>query len=193
MVLAVPQTVWNDLRIEPDIPPGYLIATGPAVKYLSEVDSRFWLRDAQAPTGMSERLGMTWEATDNQMGQAGIDLSVFAGGGLAELALQAPDRRVYFSNELDRIFPSYVAHSPDHHIFASWPTEPWTRCGYSCPGLGEVTTAAPKLAELHEERLAFAGEHTIMSMFGYMEGALQSGYRAAKQIKKAAGITEPSS
>jgi len=43
-------------------------------------------------------------------------------------------------------------------------------------------------AEYDEERLAFAGEHTNMAMFGYMEGALQSGFLAAVRIQEAAGV-----
>jgi monoamine oxidase len=35
---------------------------------------------------------------------------------------------------------------------------------------------------LYEQRLAFAGEHTVMAMFGYVEGALESGLIAAGRI-----------
>jgi monoamine oxidase len=45
-----------------------------------------------------------------------------------------------------------------------------------------VTTAGPLLDSLYAGRLAFAGEHTVMAMFGYMEGALESGFLAAMRI-----------
>jgi monoamine oxidase len=39
------------------------------------------------------------------------------------------------------------------------------------------------LSKPYKGRLVFAGEHTHMAFFGYMEGALRSGERAAATIK----------
>jgi monoamine oxidase len=188
-VLATPQPTWADITITPPVPGSYQIATGPAVKYLSPVSSRFWLQPHLAPTSISDDLGMTWEGTDNQMlviGQ-GLDLSVFAGGPCAGAARTAPDKRAYFTAGLTSMYPDYAKHAASG-FFIDWPAEPTIRCGYSCPSPGQVTTAAPQLARLYQNRLAFAGEHTVMAMFGYMEGALKSGALAADRIKNAAGI-----
>jgi monoamine oxidase len=94
-VLAVPQPTWPEIAISPPIPATYLISTGPAVKYLSPLAERFWLRQNRAPAGMSDALGETWEGTDNQMavGGQGIELSVFAGGSWAHAALAAHDKQ----------------------------------------------------------------------------------------------------
>jgi monoamine oxidase len=48
--------------------------------------------------------------------------------------------------------------------------------------LGQVTTVYPRLLEGFRDRLFFAGEHTHLPFHGYMEGALQSGVRVAKQV-----------
>jgi monoamine oxidase len=58
----------------------------------------------------------------------------------------------------------------------------WTLTGYSCPAPGDVLRTGPLLAAPFEKRLYFAGEHTCLPFFGYMEGALQSGARAANAI-----------
>jgi monoamine oxidase len=189
-VLAVPQPTWPEIDISPPVPQTYLISTGPAVKYLSPVAERFWLPGGQAPAGMSDALGMTWEGTDNQMvvGDQGVELSVFAGGRWAEAALRAPDKREHFTHGLDQMLPGYRRQASGPGRFIDWPNERWTRCGYSCATVGQVTTAGPLLASMYEERLAFAGEHTNMAMFGYMEGALQSGFLAAVRIQEAAGV-----
>ncbi|WP_370129666.1 FAD-dependent oxidoreductase [Bradyrhizobium ottawaense] len=52
-----------------------------------------------------------------------------------------------------------------------WPTERWTRAGYSCPAPGEVTRIGPFLNRPFHGRLVFAGEHCCLPFFGYMEGA----------------------
>jgi monoamine oxidase len=181
VVLAIPQPLWSRIKITPQVPLELHISTGSAVKYLSEVGSRFWLLRSLAPSGMSDQLGMTWEGTDNQMGSQAIELSVFAGGPLAEEARRSPSTDRYFNEHLTQMFPGYIEYAR-RRVFADWPGDDWSLCGYSCPGPGQVTKAAPRLAEMFEGRMAFAGEHTIMKMFGYMEGGLQSGRRAADLI-----------
>lgn len=191
-VLAIPQPAWPTISFSPAIPPAYQIAAGPAVKYLSPVAGRFWLGEGLAPYSLSDRLGMSWEGTDNQMivsGQ-GLELSVFAGGPWAALARQAPDPVRYFTEGLAAMYPGYPGHVTTRGTFIDWPSQAWTGCGYSCAAPGQVTTAAPLLAQLYQGRLAFAGEHTVMAMFGYMEGALQSGYLAALRILAAAGVDQ---
>ena len=188
-VLAIPQPTWKQLQIFPSIPGSYMISTGPAVKYLSPLASRFWLADGLSPSGSSDELGITWEGTDNQMisNDQEIELTAFAGGSWAEMALSAPDKTAYFTPRLEAMFHGrYEQHLAAPAVFVPWPEEKWTQCGYSCPAPGEVMSAAPLLADLYESRLAFAGEHTVMAMCGYMEGALQSGLLAAGRILKAA-------
>jgi monoamine oxidase len=186
VVLAIPQPAWGAVSFSPAIPSTYQIATGPAIKYLSPVDDRFWLADGLAPYALSDQVGMTWEGTDNQMlvpGQTqGLELSVFAGGPWAAQALAAPDKQQYFTAGLTGMYPNYPANADGAGVFIDWPDDPWTGCGYSCAAPAQVTTAGPLLAQLYAGRLAFAGEHTVMAMFGYMEGALESGLIAAYRI-----------
>lgn len=187
-VLASPQPTWRPMTFSPPLPADYYIATGPAIKYLSRVKERFWLKDRLAPFGLSDSLGMTWEGTDNQMavpGQ-GLELSVFAGGRSAVNALSAPDKQKYFTASLSTMYPAYPGNASGPGIFMDWPGDPWTRCGYSCPAPLQVTGAAQLLAGMWADRVAFAGEHTVMAMFGYMEGALESGLFAAGRIFHAA-------
>ena len=187
-VLAVPQPAWQRLTISPPVPADYHITTGPAIKYLAPVTGRFWLRSGQAPTSLSDDLGMTWEGTDNQMvvGGQGVELSVFAGGPSAAGAMDAPDKQKYFTDKLTRIYPGFSQHALGPGTFMDWPNDPLTGCGYSCPTVGQVTGAAKNLNTMFSGRLTFAGEHTVMAMFGYMEGALQSGFFAFSRINAAA-------
>ena len=52
------------------------------------------------------------------------------------------------------------------------------------PAPGEVCRAGPLLHGAFRKRMFFAGEHTCFAYFGYMEGALQSGRRAASTIRR---------
>ena len=66
--------------------------------------------------------------------------------------------------------------------FMDWPSDPWVKGSYSFPAPGEVTTLGPQLQQPWAKRVFLAGEHTCYAGVGYMEGALQSGARAAKRI-----------
>jgi monoamine oxidase len=82
------------------------------------------------------------------------------------------------------MYPGYAANAIDHQ-FVNWPADPHIRGGYSCPLPGQVTTIGPFLNRMYRGRMAFAGEHSCLAFFGYMEGALESGLRAALRVVRA--------
>lgn len=181
VILAIPPSVWGAVKITPVHPkePSQvgLMSMGGAVKFFTDVKTRFWIKSGAAPYGGSLTLGQVWEGTDNQTqidGQ-GIVLSVFAGGPGAG--------KRDFKGELTKLYPGYPSSFKTH--LADWPTELFIKTGYSSPGLGQILTVGKLLNEPFQPfngRLLFAGEHTEMGYFGYMEGALRSGERAAQQL-----------
>lgn len=186
VVVAVPSVAMEKLTVDGAGFPLRAVGHGPAVKYLSGVERRFWIGEGLAPSAMSDQLGMTWEGTDNQMDTARFDLSVFAGGRTAKAAIDAGGGAAYFAPRIKALFPGYHTY---HAEFVNWPRR--IGMGYSTPRPGEVTTTQKSYAELIGGRIAVAGEHTSPAWFGYMEGALQSGLVAAVRIAQQAGITIP--
>ena len=61
-----------------------------------------------------------------------------------------------------------------------WALEPWSKGGFAVYHPGQMTTMMPTIAK-PEGRLHFAGEHTS-SWMGWMEGALESGERTAREV-----------
>jgi monoamine oxidase len=181
VILAVPPSVWSSIQISPALPPGMQMSMGPAIKYLSNVRSRFWIPQGTAPSGTSDDLGLTWEGTDGQIGGLGLELTVFAGGYAAENALRSRDRSAYFRKRIGSIYPGY-SQEVTREKFVPWPQIQHTMAGYSCPAPGQVCTIGKFLYGPFNKRLLFAGEHTCMAFYGYMEGALESGLRAAVQV-----------
>jgi monoamine oxidase len=185
IILAVPPSVWSKIDINPPIPESLRPRMGTAIKYLSKVQSRFWLKNDLSPSAMSDEFGLTWEGTDNQIGKKTPELSLFAGGPAADRALLAKRQgRVadHFDTLLDRALPGYSQSRKESPSLISWPTTRWTLGGYSSPAPGQVTAIGPLLETPFGERLHFAGEHAMIAYFGYMEGALQSGARVATRV-----------
>jgi monoamine oxidase len=176
VILTAPPTVWKAIAITPALPSGNEMATGPGIKYLSRVPNRFWIKAGMAPSGLSDELGQTWESTENQAKERdGIGVSVFAGGKWVPKS----DGAKHFRTRLPGLYPGFAMRA---ERYVDWPNTKFIETGYACPKVGQVTTIAKFLSVPHAKRLYFAGEHTSMAYFGYMEGALQSGARAAEAL-----------
>jgi monoamine oxidase len=186
IVLATPPTVWADIDMDTEIL-NLRSQTGFAIKYMSAVTDRFWIKNGVAPSGLCGSLGMTWEGSDNQvvLPDKIMDLSCFAGGPFADhiIKMSQAERRSFFDTELERVFNGYNNAVINRH-YQCWPEETWTKTGYSFPGLGEVCTKIRALNQPYK-RMFFAGEHTSAGFWGYMEGALRSGMLAAERIHQA--------
>ena len=188
VILAIPPSVWPRVKITADgknVDPEKEIGQmrmNDAVKYFSDVKERFWIKDKAAPIGGSLKIGQVWEGTDNQtrVGNQGIVLSVFAGPVSA--SRRAPTRKD-FEDELPRLYPGYTGNlTKQRRLFSDWPNVPFIKTGYWAPYPGEIFRVGEKLTQPYHDRLFFAGEHTQMDFFGYMEGALRSGERAAETL-----------
>ena len=177
VVLAVPPPLLAELGIDSG---AARIQVGPAQKYLTRVKNRFWLAEGKSPGASSDEFGQSWEGTDNQMALVGTpdsrELSVFAGGRYAALTPEV------IENGLGHVYATYAAARVDT-MLVDWATDPWARCGYSCPAPGQVTGLLKGLNDgFRATGVVFAGEHTSTAFFGFMEGALESGFRAAELL-----------
>jgi monoamine oxidase len=80
-----------------------------------------------------------------------------------------------------RLFGSDAAH-PTDYIEVDWSTEPWSRgCPVGVFAAGAMRVASPAMPA-PTGRIHWAGTETATEWTGYMEGALQSGERAAGEI-----------
>jgi monoamine oxidase len=172
LILTAPPTVWPQITSYLSWDPAQRsMSHGPAVKYLNSFDSQFWVDSGLAPSALWDQLGSVWESTDRQPTQPPFGLSVYSGGTFVS-------NEAGYRSGLSQIFPGYA---PTAERFVDWPNTDGVMTGYSVPSPGQVTTVGQALAEPHG-RLYFAGEQSFVGFFGYMEGALQSGMRAARDI-----------
>ena len=188
-VLAIPPLTWNRIAFAPRL---HLTGTpqmGSNVKFLMKTADRFWRHGKLAPDMMTDGpVHLTWHATQNQK-VAGAGVVAFSGGAAADTCRGWPaaERTERYLAALAPLFPGLRA-SFERARFMDWPSDPWVKGSYSFPAPGEVTTLGPQLQQPLGGRVFLAGEHTCYAFVGYMEGALQSGARAAKRIAQAGGL-----
>jgi monoamine oxidase len=185
-VLALPATLLRRIPITPALPAQQHEAIvrlpyGHATRTLLQYERRFW-RALNRPRAFGTPLpiGAVWEANEEQRGRPGI-LSLLAGGSASDATAAIVDQ-----HGVDGLTRSLAwLGAGDMKVQAwrqfRWETDPWARGGYAVfdtsfdPGL-RAWLARPN------GRLFFAGEHTSLAWQGYMNGAIESGHRAAAEI-----------
>jgi monoamine oxidase len=184
-VCALPASTAREVVFEPALPEPQHDAIahlryGCATRLLLQFDRRFW-RKRGRPRAIGSDLptGALWEGNEQQRGPRGI-LS-FLAGGRASTALQDILAREGEAGVISRIEwlgkPSRLLTSRT----IVWDDDPWARGGYAYfdPGfdpLWRAWLARPA------GRIVFAGEHTSIKGQGYMNGAIETGLRAAAEI-----------
>lgn len=194
-VLALPTTTLSAVAFEPALPDrqGEAIAAlryGAATKASLQFEHRFWQEQGR-PSAIGSDLGhgAVWDANEEQRGPHGI-LTLLAGGSAsAALSERLATRGVDALREDLRWLGAHEARVVGAHV-VRWEDEPWSRGGYAAFDAGFDPALRAWLRRPHG-RVLFAGEHTSERWQGYMNGALESGLRAAYEIAAIGGFRDP--
>jgi monoamine oxidase len=124
----------------------------------------------------------TWEVTRAQPGASGILVNYTGGKIGASFGSGTPESRAQqFLAQVEPVLPG-VTNAYNHRAFVDfWPAYPWTKGSYSFWKVGQYT----KFAGMEGRRQGtchFAGEHTSIDFQGYLNGAVETGERAANEI-----------
>jgi monoamine oxidase len=188
-VLAVPPLTWNRIACTPRLHVTGVPQMGSNVKFLMKVRDLYWRHAHLGPDALTDGpVHLTWHTTQQQK-VAGAGVVAFSGGPAADACRSwtPAERTEKYMAALSPIYPGVRA-SFERARFMDWPSDPWVKGSYSFPAPGEVTRLGPQLQQPLAGRVFLAGEHTCYAFVGYMEGALQSGARAAKRIVDTAKI-----
>jgi monoamine oxidase len=115
-------------------------------------------------------------------GKPGVLLGFIEGQGARDLlASSTKQRRQPVLESFERYFGAQAKH-PSDYFDKSWAADPWTRgcyVGYYPPG---VLTGYREAIKAPVGTIHWAGTETASEWNGYMDGALGSGERAAKEV-----------
>lgn len=171
-ILALPPPAWDAIHTEFPLPRQLRANVGPATKIVGRFD-----RSRPVDVLTDSDVGWLW-SLPRRDGPA-VDLA-FASG---ERALRWSGNdigalRASLAHELSLVL-GHDSEATVYHV-ADWPQEPGA-VGYSYLGIGELTTTGQLLAD-GLDRIQFAGDWASFGFRGYMEGALESGRRSARNL-----------
>ncbi|SOC52716.1 monoamine oxidase [Blastococcus aggregatus] len=187
-VVAVPPTLAARLDYVPALPPArdqltQRLPGGSVIKFHVVYD-RPWWRD-QGLNGsafcLDGPVSVTYDATTPGRGPGVLTGFVEGADGVAFGRLGQQERGIRVIEVLVRAFGDDARH-PTSYVDRDWSAEPWTR---GCYGAhfppGAWTQLGPALRE-PVGRLHWAGTETATRWMGYVDGAIESGHRAAREV-----------
>ena len=185
-VLALPASILRRVPITPALPAQQHEAIsrlryGRATKTLLQFTRRFW-RAVGRPRAFGSDLpfGAVWDGNEEQRGGPGI-LALLAGGSASDAtqAIVARDGIAGLAGSFDWLGPHAQLIGSRQVV---WEADPWSRGGYAFFDPAFDPALRQWLARPFG-RIFFAGEHTSFRWQGYMNGAVESGRRAAAEIE----------
>ena len=185
-ILAIPLTTARLIEFNPPLPSAHQrmvneISYGAVTKVMIEYRKRFWHEKGwNGRLSTDQHIVQTWDATSHLEGEHGIITAYTGGGPGAKLSALSDEERTKLAiSVIEKIFPG-SSDLIENTATIAWINEPFTRCSYMALAPGQVTVHWQTLFS-PAGRLFFAGEHATIYQ-GFMEGAVESGQRAAKNI-----------
>ena len=189
LVIAIPFKVLREIEITPAFSSGKMkciqeLSYGHVMKIAMQYTIRFW--DQTGSLGQrvftDTRLRRIYHMSIDQPGPRGILMSFTSGEDAENLGkLSEKDRLTAALEEVTKIWPEAPGFF-EGAVTKYWNEDPWIKGSYSFTGVGQDQDFLD-LAKKPEGRIFFAGEHT--SPFrASMNGAIESGVRAAEELKR---------
>lgn len=145
--------------------------------------TRYWEKDGYNGFGMSDLPQEIWHPSFDQPGSRGLLVSyMYFALGQRVGAMSEGDRLAFASREMDKVHPG-LFDNLEGHFSKVWAADPWAGGAAAIPSPRQMSTLCEGI-EKPEGRVHFAGEHTS-NWTGWMQGALESGLRAAKEVADA--------
>lgn len=190
LICAVPFSVQKNIEVAP----AFTVEKQRAIEqlpYLSaskiflQTRKRFWVNEGQSGFATTDLpIGHVWDVTYKQPGTRGI-LQAFPISLHSRRVTGMPENeRIKFALEqVGMIYPAMHDYF-EGGVTKCWDDDEWSRGASSYYKPGQFSTLLPHVAR-PEGRIHFAGEHTSVWIDGWMQGALESGDRVAREVNDA--------
>ena len=188
-ICTLPFPILNNIDVSPPFPEDKQQAIRelkltPITRTFLQFRTRAWEQDRLDGYGITDlSIQNTYSPTLTQAGPRGI-LASYTGGqrALDWGAMSEKDRQTMTLNRMGSLFNN-ISDKYETGTSQVWQDDEWARGAFTYFQPGQMTGLLP-VAQRPEGRIHFAGEHTS-AWHGWMNGALESGNRAAEEVNTA--------
>ena len=185
VICTIPFSVLRDI----DITPAVSAPKSKAIKEISymsasrvffQVKKRYWQEEGLNGFGLADYPTELWHATFDLSTTRGVLVAYTKGTASRNLTAMNESQRIeYARKEVDSMLPGLSEHL-EGAFSVCWDDDEFAKGAHSFLNKGEITELLPYTA-YPEGRIHFAGEHTS-AWHGWVQGAIESGYRSAIEI-----------
>jgi monoamine oxidase len=189
LIIAAPLTCVRRIEIAPALSEQHMnaiatLAYGQVLKAPMQFRERFWLKQSgDLNKGLPGLISSVYESSKGQAGTRGLLTAYIPDKSGYEIASLPAEQR------LDKVLGKVTeVHAEAQRQFEGgfvkwWQEDMWAQGTYAYFRPSDVMSLRPVLTK-PEGRIHFAGEHTA-GWQGYMNGAIESGHRAAQEVHTA--------
>jgi monoamine oxidase len=148
-----------------------------------QVKERYWEASGANGFGLTDDPTEMWHGTWDQPGRRSLLISYMHNGTARRVAAMGEDQRTQaVLDQINRVLPGLREHA-EGVIMKIWDEDEWAGGAYALHKPGQMEALLSYAAQ-PEGRVYFAGEH-VSSWPSWMQGALESGIRVAREINDA--------
>jgi monoamine oxidase len=187
LLCTIPFSVLRRMEVSPKFSPekqrtieqmSYL----PVTRIFLQSRKRFWESAGLNGFGLSDMPEEVWHPTWDQPGARGLLMSYLRGSAAHRVAkMEETDRIRFMLEHMEKIHPG-IRENFEGGVSKAWEEDEWARGAFTHLEPGQMFGLMPHVARA-EGRIHFAGEHAS-AWHGWMQGALESGNRAAREINE---------
>jgi monoamine oxidase len=188
VIVTLPPALVGSIRFRPDLPAqraqlNQRVPMGTVIKCMAVYDEPFWRKQGKSGNATSNTgpVKLTYDNSPPD-GSPGVLLGFIEGQEARDFATSSQtERRAAVLESLARYYGP-EAKNAKGYLDKSWAKDRWSRgcyVGFTPPGvlLGYRETIRASVGPIH-----WAGTETASQWAGYMDGAVQSGQRAADEV-----------
>ena len=188
LICTLPYTVLRGIEVQPAWSPNKDFAIrnlcmGPVARVFAQTKARFWEADGRNGFASVDQPMEIWCPTYGEPGNRGIIMNYIYEDLAVHYSGMSAEEQVQTSLDLfEQIHPG-MRENFEGSTTWSWLNHPYSKGAYLDVMPGQFKTVMPYVAT-PEGRIHFAGEHTS-PWPGWMQGALHSGLRTAREVTAA--------
>jgi len=184
VIVTLPFPPLRRVEFTPPLSPGKQRATRelryvPLSRVALQVRNRPWSKPGRVAFAKTDLPSEVWDATWERPGERGIvSVSIKSLASLHLGQLNETERIAYAVSHAEQALPG-LRSVVENGVARDWTEDRWSG-GFAWLAPGQFTELMPHVAG-SEGPIHFAGEHTS-AWHGWMQGALESGNRAAREV-----------